>query len=1021
MANERYEGVGLDGHYTLAERIFTKIKGLFDTKVKTDVPANAVFTDTLPTAYCDSAADATTKVAQCTNFSLKNNSYIPINFINGNTVEAFTEVTLNINNTGAKPLYVNWVFEGGQRTSQPFDASTYIIYYTNNAYYLYTNGTLFPYKNTPNISDIRYYTVGSEDNSVEVVEEQGPGLLGHPENWSIDLSVPLATTVSNGLLSAADKIKIDDFEDTKVTQTNTTGDADYRVLFSYDANDTSQTNTARKNTNLKYNPYSQTLTVGTKEDPYARGVITLRGGTNSPAYLDVDGVISVLDSDMGCLFVKSDDIELFSSVDPSYTWDGVNTSLKDALNAIEDTKVTQTELSADEVREILIAGTSTTATITTGAAKSVGLRIHPNAKAIMEGDNTLATTFSSHAEGAGSTASGMYSHAEGYYTRANGQGTHVEGYQNFSTTATAYGGHAEGFCTTINSGPGAHAEGFHTYADGLGSHAEGYYTTAKGNFPHAEGNYVYASGDGSHAEGYKTTAKAYQSHAEGNYTYANNNFTHVEGNYSTGNGYYSHSEGDHSISSGVASHTEGCYTNATTTGAHAEGYGTSAKHNTADGVGSHAEGFGTCASGLYAHSEGENTKAIGQNSHAEGYQTCASGLGSHTEGGYTTASNYYAHAEGSGSYASGNYAHAEGYKTTASGECAHAEGNNTYARSNYTHAEGYRTTADSAYGHAEGLYTFVGGYSGAHAEGYRTTANGNSSHAEGYSNLAAGESAHAENNNTCADGYYSHAEGNYTTATHRSQHVFGEYNDLDASTATGLNKGTYVEIVGNGLSSTQLSNARTLDWNGNEKIAGNLTDKWGLQTSRSLFQSEFDNLTQSERDNGTTYYIKDGEPLRICDYIYPVGAIYMSVNNISPAILFGGTWERIKDTFLLAAGDNYTAGGTGGEAEHILITDEIPAHTHGNKSLTGTMNPLAWAGSASESGIVSGRQNHIDRVGNSGSNWGDRIYTINASHEHNSVGLGYAHNNMPPYLTVYMWKRVPDPVQQEENNEEQGE
>ena len=92
MANERYEGVGLDGHYTLAERIFTKIKNLFDTKVKTDVPANAVFTDTLPTAYCASSADATTKVAQCTNFSLTNNSYIPINFINGNTVEAFTSL-----------------------------------------------------------------------------------------------------------------------------------------------------------------------------------------------------------------------------------------------------------------------------------------------------------------------------------------------------------------------------------------------------------------------------------------------------------------------------------------------------------------------------------------------------------------------------------------------------------------------------------------------------------------------------------------------------------------------------------------------------------------------------------------------------------------------------------------------------------------------------------------------------------------------------------------------------------------
>lgn len=142
------------------------------------------------------------------------------------------------------------------------------------------------------------------------------------------------------------------------------------------------------------------------------------------------------------------------------------------------------------------------------------------------------------------------------------------------------------------------------------------------------------------------------------------------------------------------------------------------------------------------------------------------------------------------------------------------------------------------------------------------------------------------------------------------------------------------------------------------------------------------------------------------DDIYPVGSIYMSTVNVDPSTLFGGTWEQIEDTFLLAAGTTYSAGSAGGEATHTLTTDEIPAHTHGSKTLTGTMNPLAWATSASESGIVSGTQLHIDRVGSSGSNWGDRQYTINATHEHDSVGGGQAHNNMPPYLAVYVWKRT---------------
>lgn len=62
--------------------------------------------------------------------------------------------------------------------------------------------------------------------------------------------------------------------------------------------------------------------------------------------------------------------------------------------------------------------------------------------------------------------------------------------------------------------------------------------------------------------------------------------------------------------------------------------------------------------------------------------------------------------------------------------------------------------------------------------------------------------------------------------------------------------------------------------------------------------------------------------------IYPVGSIYMSVNSTSPGTLFGGTWERIQDRFLLSAGSTYSAGATGGEATHTLSAAEMPSHTH---------------------------------------------------------------------------------------------
>lgn len=116
---------------------------------------------------------------------------------------------------------------------------------------------------------------------------------------------------------------------------------------------------------------------------------------------------------------------------------------------------------------------------------------------------------------------------------------------------------------------------------------------------------------------------------------------------------------------------------------------------------------------------------------------------------------------------------------------------------------------------------------------------------------------------------------------------------------------------------------------------------------------------------------------------YPVGAIYLSVTDANPASLFGGTWERIGGRFLLGADDTYAAGSTGGEAAHQLTTSEMPSHNHtlGNYSTTG--------GTTSSMTVQAN-----DKKGYSGNV--NTLYT----------GGNKAHNNMPPYLAVYMWKRT---------------
>lgn len=149
--------------------------------------------------------------------------------------------------------------------------------------------------------------------------------------------------------------------------------------------------------------------------------------------------------------------------------------------------------------------------------------------------------------------------------------------------------------------------------------------------------------------------------------------------------------------------------------------------------------------------------------------------------------------------ASGDYSHAEGTFTTASAICSHAEGSSTTASGNYSHAEGTHTTASGFYSHAEGS---------------ELTASGHYSHAEGF--------------RTSAEGTYTHAEGRDTIANHRSQHAAGEYNIADPSTAASNQRGTYVEIIGNGTDDNNRSNARTLDWEGNEVLAGGLTLGGGL-------------------------------------------------------------------------------------------------------------------------------------------------------------------------------------------------
>lgn len=130
----------------------------------------------------------------------------------------------------------------------------------------------------------------------------------------------------------------------------------------------------------------------------------------------------------------------------------------------------------------------------------------------------------------------------------------------------------------------------------------------------------------------------------------------------------------------------------------------------------------------------------------------------------------------------------------------------------------------------------------------------------------------------------------------------------------------------------------------------------------------------------------------ILEMVYPVGSVYISASATSPASFMGGTWEQLKDRFLVGAGSTYANGATGGEATHTLTVDEMPSHTH-------NYNGWAWelqGGSSGGFGLI--RTNNPSTDANN--------FDLDGTFGTKATGGGASHNNMPPYLAVNMWKRI---------------
>ena len=290
---------------------------------------------------------------------------------------------------------------------------------------------------------------------------------------------------------------------------------------------------------------------------------------------------------------------------------------------------------------------------------------------------------------------------------------------------------------------------------------------------------------------------------------------------------------------------------------------------------------------------------------------------------------------------------------TTVGEKSSAFGNNVTASGKNSHAEGTITIASATDSHAEGYGTTASGNQ-AHSEGYNTTASGMYSHSEGFNSEASGFVSHAEGNHTTASANNSHSEGYYTTARCRSQHVSGEYNVADL-TGTSSERGEYAEIIGNGTADNSRSNARVLDWNGNERIKGDLYVNCNSNSSGGsrVITSNFLGATAST--NGVRGLVPAPTPAHRTDFLRGDGT-WASVDSATD--MTGATASAAGTHGLVpapSAGDQnkvLTGAGTWGSV-HIMPSSAISIPEYGTPvtynmtGITANHQLIRWNFSAS--------------------------------------------------------------------------
>lgn len=136
---------------------------------------------------------------------------------------------------------------------------------------------------------------------------------------------------------------------------------------------------------------------------------------------------------------------------------------------------------------------------------------------------------------------------------------------------------------------------------------------------------------------------------------------------------------------------------------------------------------------------------------------------------------------------------------------------------------------------------------------------------------------------------------------------------------------------------------------------------------------------------------------RILELVFPVGAIYQSFQPKSPAEWLGGTWEKIEGRMLLGSSNEYPVGSASGEPNTLLGVDNIPSHKH-------RVENVKWVGfdqwPFSTNNYYGINLSDVTNKGHATETVPSTLWTTV------SEGGSKPHNNMPPYIAAYIWRRI---------------